>query len=58
MNRADTIITVTIIRPGFGRYKGGGYITGQAFRGEKQARDYYTDCLVRYPDAEVTIEKR
>lgn len=49
---------VTVTRPGFGRYKCGCYITGQAFSDEKKARDYYTDCLVRYPDAEVTIEKR
>ena len=52
------MIQVTVTRPGFGRYQGGNYTTGQAFRDEKKARDYYTDCLVRYPDAEVTIEKK
>ena len=52
------MITVTITRPRFGRYTGGSYTTSQTFRDEKKARDYYTDCLVRYPDAEVTIEKR
>lgn len=49
---------VTIIRTGFGKYQGGAYIKSERFRDEKKARDYYTDCLVRYPDAEVTIEKR
>lgn len=43
----------TITRPGYGRYSGGSYITSQTFVDEKKARDYYTDCLVRYPNYNV-----
>ena len=49
--------TVTIIRPGYGRYSGGSYITSQTFVDEKRARDYYTDCLVRYPNYNVEFLK-
>lgn len=31
--------TVTITRPGYGRYSGGEYITSQTFVDEKKARD-------------------
>lgn len=34
------MIQVTVTRPGFGRYTGGSYITGQAFRDEKKARRF------------------
>lgn len=49
--------TVTVTRPGHGRYTGGLYITSQTFKDEKKARDYYTDCLVRYPDLKVELLK-
>lgn len=49
--------TVTITRPGYGRYSGGSYITSQTFTDEKKARDYYTDCLVRYPKFHVELTK-
>jgi len=49
--------TVTITRPGYGRYSGGSYITSQTFVDEKKARDYYTDCLVRYPNYNVELLK-
>lgn len=49
--------TVTIIRPGYGRYSGGSYITSQTFIDEKKARDYYTDGLVRYPNYNVEFLK-
>lgn len=49
--------TVTITRPGYGRYFGGSYITSQTFIDEKKARDYYTDCLVRYPKYKVEFLK-
>lgn len=49
---------VTVSRPGFGRFTGGTYDTRRSFYDESKARDYYTDMLVRYPDYEVTIEKR
>lgn len=48
---------VTITRPGYGRYSGGAYITSQSFVDEKKARDYYTDCLVRYPNYNVELTK-
>ena len=44
---------VTITRPGYG----GAYITSQSFVDEKKARDYYTDCLVRYPNYNVELTK-
>lgn len=68
MNRIVTIVNicvmdavryvVTVSRPGFGRFTGGTYDTRRSFYDESKARDYYTDMLVRYPDYEVTIEKR
>lgn len=48
---------VTITRTGYGRYSGGAYITSQSFTDEKKARDYYTDCLVRYPNYNVELTK-
>ena len=35
----------------------GTYFHGETFYGEKKARDYYTDMLVKYPDANVTISQ-
>lgn len=49
--------TVTITRPGYGRYSGGSYIISQTIVDEKKARDYYTDCLVRYPNYKVELTK-
>lgn len=49
--------TVTITRPCYGRYSGGSYITSETFTDEKKARDYYTDCLVRYPNYDVQLTK-
>ena len=45
--------TVSVTKPGRGRYAGGAYVTSETFRDKKMAKDYYTDCLVRYPDARV-----
>lgn len=33
------------------------YFHHEVFRDEKKARDYLTDCLVRYPDYEVELIK-
>lgn len=33
------------------------YFHHEVFRDEKKARDYFTDCLVRYPDYEVELTK-
>ena len=42
--------TVTVTRPGRGKYMGGDYtISSLTFRDEKKARDYYTDMLLKYP---------
>ena len=49
--------TVTISRPGYGRYSGGSYITSQTFVDEKRARDYYTDMLLKYPNYNVELLK-
>ena len=49
--------TVTITRPGYGRYSGGSYITSQTFVDEKKARDYYTDMLLKYPNYNVELLK-
>ena len=49
--------TVTITRPGYGRYSGGSYITSQTFINEKKARDYYTDMLLKYPKYNVELLK-
>lgn len=32
-------------------------LRSERFRSEEKARDYYTDLLVRYPDAEVIIKQ-
>ena len=48
-------IFVTVSFPGLGRYSGGCYIISETFEDEKKARDYYTDCLVKYPSANVEI---
>ena len=47
---------VSVYLPGFGRYRGGNYIILQSFRDRVKARDFYTDCLVRYADYEVEFE--
>ena len=49
--------TVTVTRAGYGRYSGRSYITSQTFVDEKKARNYYTDCLVRYPKYKVEFLK-
>lgn len=49
--------TVTVTRPGFGRYQGGLYITSETFTDERKARDYYADMLVKYPRYEVDFLK-
>lgn len=51
-------IVVTVSRPGFGAYTGGTFDQVYKFRDEAKARDYYTDMLLRYPNYEVTIEKK
>ena len=55
--KSDKTYTVTITRPGFGRYKGGCYVTSRTFKNKDKAKDYYTDMLVKYPDYEVEFEK-
>jgi hypothetical protein len=45
--------TVSVTRPGRGRYTGGAYVTSETFRDEKRAKDYYTDMLLKYPDYKV-----
>lgn len=35
-----------------------GRFRGETFYDEKKARDYYTDMLVKYPDADVQLIKR
>lgn len=47
---------VSVYLPGFGRYQGGSYIISRSFRDRAKARDFYTDCLVRYPDNEVEFK--
>lgn len=49
--------TVTITRPGYGRYSGGAYITSRTFHDEDKARDYYTDMLLKYPNDKVEFLK-
>ena len=49
---------VTVSRPVFGAYTGGTFGWVYKFRDEAKARDYYTDMLLRYPNYEVTIEKK
>lgn len=51
------IYTVVVTHPGYGRYAGGAYISCQTFKDERKARDYYTDCLVRYPKFKVELLK-
>ena len=36
---------------------GPGYFHYEVFRDEKKARDYFTDCLARYPDYNVELTK-
>jgi len=45
--------TVIVSRPGYGRYTGGAFVSSLTFKDERKARDYYTDMLVKYPDAKV-----
>lgn len=51
-------IVVTVSRPGFGAYTGGTFDQVYKFRDEAKARDYYTDMLLRYPNYEVTFNKK
>ena len=47
--------TITVTRPGYGRYQGGSFVTSQTFNDWNKAKDYYTDMLVKYPDCEVNL---
>lgn len=49
--------SVTVSRPGRGGYQGGEYVLSfLRFRDERKARDYYTDCLIKYPKWDVRFE--
>lgn len=49
--------TVIVSRPGYGRYTGGAYVSSLTFKDERKARDYYTDMLLKYPNAKVELIK-
>lgn len=49
--------TVTVYYPGRGRYQGGDRLSSLTFRDERKARDYYTDMLLKYPNAKVELIK-
>ena len=50
--------TISITRPGYGRYSGGNYtISSLTFKDKKKARDYYTDMLLKYPKYNVELLK-
>lgn len=50
--------SVTVCLPGRGRFNGGTYDIYRTFKDERKARDYYTDMLLRYPNREVTLNKK
>ena len=50
--------SVTVSLPGYGRFTGGTYDIYRTFKDERKARDYYTDMLLRYPNREVTFNKK
>ncbi len=49
--------TVIVSRPGYGRYTGGAFVSSLTFKDERKARDYYTDMLLKYPNAKVELIK-
>lgn len=55
MEPTEYIVIVSL--PGFGRFQGGTYDRVRRFRDREKARDYYTDMLLRYPNAEVKYEE-
>ena len=57
-NSCPPLFTVTVSRPGRGRYSGGDYtISSLSFKDEKKARDHYTDMLLKYPKYSVVFLK-
>lgn len=55
MEPTEYIVIVSL--PGFGKFQGGTYDKVRRFRDREKARDYYTDMLLRYPNAEVKYEE-
>ena len=51
------IYTVAVYYPGRGRYQGGDKVSSLTFKDEGRARDYYTDMLLKYPNAKVELIK-
>lgn len=37
--------------------RGGAYVSSLTFKDERKARDYYTDMLLKYPNAKVELIK-
>ena len=56
MTKPSYTYTVTITKPGRGKYMGGDYVVSSlSFRDEKKARDHYTDMLLKYPNYNVEL---
>ena len=53
MSKTKFVVTVSWI--GTGMYQGGTFSHVTNFVDERKAHDFYTDMLVKYPDAEVKL---